>query len=114
MNSIRTLLPYKYYGQWVFDDPALGLVREAFVGGTDKIIDHLVVSLKQPEKGFLLIFSDRPFPDATIVLHWVGEECDGNVYQLEGTEMKGWLCPSLLKYFDKPPKEIHVCLRSSE
>ena len=31
MNTIGVIAPYKYEGMWVFDDPAVGLVREPFV-----------------------------------------------------------------------------------
>ena len=27
------IAPFKYEGMWVFDDPTVGLVREAFVAG---------------------------------------------------------------------------------
>ena len=39
MNQISVLHPYKYHGQWVFDDETTGLVREAFVAGADTMID---------------------------------------------------------------------------
>jgi hypothetical protein len=41
MNSVFVIHPYKYYGGWVFDDPAVGLVREAFVAGADDVIERL-------------------------------------------------------------------------
>ena len=34
-NSIGVLFPYKYQGQWVFDDERVGLFREAFIAGID-------------------------------------------------------------------------------
>lgn len=33
-NSIFFIKPYKWEGLWVFDDPAVDLVKEPFVGGT--------------------------------------------------------------------------------
>jgi hypothetical protein len=33
MNAISVIVPYKYEGYGSFDDPAVGLVREAFVRG---------------------------------------------------------------------------------
>ena len=41
MNSILVIHPYKYEGIWVFDDPAAGLVKEAFVAGADVILDKI-------------------------------------------------------------------------
>ena len=62
MNSLGVIAPYKYEGMWVFDDPAVGLVREPFVAGADLIIDRLVESIPDAAKGFRLIFSGAPFP----------------------------------------------------
>ena len=42
-NSILTLNPYKYYGTWVFDDAATGLVREAFVQGIPQILEKALL-----------------------------------------------------------------------
>ena len=33
MTQIQVIRPYKYYGQWVFDDENSGLVREALISG---------------------------------------------------------------------------------
>jgi hypothetical protein len=33
MNSLLVIHPYKHAGVWVFDDPAVGLVKETFVAG---------------------------------------------------------------------------------
>ncbi|MBD2197688.1 MULTISPECIES: hypothetical protein [Calothrix] len=45
MNSIMVIRPYKYDDIWVFDDDKVGLVREPFVAGADKIIDRLVAHI---------------------------------------------------------------------
>jgi hypothetical protein len=37
-DSIFVIRPYKWEGVWVFDDPAVGLAREPFVGGADTMI----------------------------------------------------------------------------
>ena len=114
MNTIRTIRPYKYYGQWVFDDPAHDLVREAFVAGTDDVIDHATAHIPDAEEGFLLLFSDTRFPSATIEMKWLrGGLGEGDVYALSGTDLEGWLCPSLLKYFPRPPRSIFVQVKPS-
>ena len=41
---------------WVFDDPAVGLVREPFVAGADVIIDRLTAGIPDAAQGFRLIF----------------------------------------------------------
>ena len=43
-NSIFVIKPYKWEGLWVFDDPAVGLVKEPFVGGADTMIDVATVN----------------------------------------------------------------------
>ena len=93
---------------WVFDDPAVGLVREPFVGGADTMIDAATRGIPKAEEGFLAVFSASYFPNAEIVLEWVGEEGGGNVYRWPQQEMEGWLCPALLKYFPKAPEKLYI------
>lgn len=64
MNNIYTIFPYKYHGQWVFDDPATGLVREALVCGIDTILDRLTQKISNAKKGVVVLFSRNPFPQA--------------------------------------------------
>lgn len=106
MNAIRVIAPYKHLGMWVFDDPKVGLVQEPFVGGADSIIDRLVDSIPEADKGFRLIFSDQAFPGSTLHLIWQRAEMSGNVYLSPELGMEGWLCPALLRYFESPPTEI--------
>ena len=108
MNSIGIIAPYKYEGVWVFDDPAVGLTREPFVAGIDKMIDQLVASIPQPERGFRLLFSATPFPGHTVKLEWRREESGGNWYYCPQFGIEGWLCPALLRYFDKAPAELYA------
>lgn len=107
MNSLRVIAPYKYEGMWVFDDDAVGLVREPFVSGIDTMIDKLVASIPEAEKGFRLIFSPTPFPGSTVELAWRREESGGNWYYSPQFDMEGWLCPALFKYFDKAPPRLY-------
>jgi hypothetical protein len=114
MNTIRTIRPYKYFGQWVFDDPTYDLVREAFAAGTDDVIDHATAHTPDAEKGFLLLFSDTNFPSATIEMIWLrGGLGEGDVYSLFGTDLEGWLCPTLIRYFPSPPKSIFAQVKPS-
>ena len=91
---------------WVFDDPAVGLLREPFVSGIDDMITHFVAEIPNAEKGFKLIFSARPFPGHMIKLEWRREEYGGNWYYCPQLKMEGWLCPALFKYFDKAPPDL--------
>src|SRR2546430_2348629 len=95
MNAIGIIVPYKYEGMWVFDDPAVGLVREPFIAGIDTMIDRLVASIPNAEKGFRLVFSATPFPGHTVKLEWRREEDGGNWYFCPQFGIEGWLCPAL-------------------
>ena len=108
MNFIGVLFPYKFNGQWVFDDDRVGLHREPFVAGIDTIIDELVFvcGIPKAEKGFKLLFSDRSFPGWNISLHWSKEESGGNWYFCPQFCKSGWLCPALFKYFEKAPQRL--------
>jgi hypothetical protein len=108
MNSLMVIRPYKYDGQWAFDDPAVGLVREPFVAGADAIIDRLVEGLPDPERGFVLVFSAQPFPGHQAYFEWRREEFGGNWYYSPGHGLEGWLCPALFKYFDRAPQRIYA------
>jgi len=99
----------------VFDDPNVGLVKEAFVGGADTMIDVATVSLPNANQGFIAVFSASYFPDAKIVLEWVREEGGGgNVYSWSEKEMEGWLCPALFKYFDQMPEKLFIHVKAIE
>lgn len=107
-NSIFVIKPYKWENLWVFDDPAVGLVKEPFVGGADTMIDVATAHIPNAAQGFVAVFSAGYFPDAQIVLNWVREEGGGNVYRWDEKGMDGWLCPAMLKYFDQPPAKMFV------
>ncbi|MDZ4288887.1 MAG: DUF6717 family protein [Prosthecobacter sp.] len=108
MNALQILVPYRYAGQWVFDDPAAGLEREPFVAGIDTMIDELVKDIPDADSGFRLIFSPTPFPGYLIKLEWRREEYGGNWYFSPQLGIEGWLCPALFKYFENAPKELYA------
>ena len=114
-NSITIIKPYKWEGQWVFDDQRFGLDKEPFVAGADTLIDVAIErkGIANAQNGFLLLFSGSEFPSADLRLEWVREEASGNVYKWADEEMEGWLCPALLKYFDNPPSELYVQLKNA-
>ena len=102
------IAPYRYSGTWVFDDPAVGLVREPFVGGVPEMIDTLVAGIPDADKGFRLTFSARPFPGYQKKLTWVRGDNTGNWYRTDDPPMEGWLCPGLFRYYRKAPTELYV------
>ena len=112
MNALSVVNPYKHEGMWVFDDPAVGLVREPFVAGIDRMINLLVADIPDADKGFRIIFSATPFPGHTVELEWRREEVGGNWYYNRKLDMEGWLCPAMFKYFDKTPPELYARIES--
>ena len=107
-NSILIIAPYRYQGTWVFDDPAVGLLREPFVAGVPEMIDVLVSDVPNAKSGFRMLFSANPFPGFQKKLTWVRSDTLGNTYRLEDPPMEGWICPALFRYYREAPKEIYV------
>lgn len=110
MNSLMVIVPYKWNGMWVFDDPAVGLTREPFVAGIDTMIDRMTQNIPHAEQGFRAVFSAQPFPGHTEKLEWRRAESGGNWYYNERLHIEGWLCPALFKYFAQAPKTIYIRL----
>lgn len=106
MNAIMTISPYKINSIWAFDDPAVGLIREPFVCGMGEIFDEIVKDIPSANQGVTLLFSDKEFPSTQGSLKLINPESGGNWYKHKQTDMIGWLCPALFKYFEKAPKEI--------
>jgi len=107
-NSIMVLMPYRYSGTWVFDDPSVGLKREPFVAGIPEMIDEMVKDIPDADNGFRLLFSSQPFPGYAQKLVWRRGDDIGNWYYCEKYDKEGWLCPGLFKYYREAPKEIYV------
>jgi hypothetical protein len=113
LNAINVIHPYRADGTWVFDDPAVGLRREPFVSGADRVIDRMVESLPDAEQGFTLVFSAQPFSGAQAEFECRRAESGGNWYYSRALDIEGWLCPTLLKYFEVPPARIHAEFKSA-
>jgi hypothetical protein len=77
-----------YDETWVFDDDKVGLTREPFVAGIDKIIDRAVKNIPNAEIGFSLLFSASLFPGYEIGLDRQQEEYGGNWYYCEGLDLE--------------------------
>jgi hypothetical protein len=107
-NSIQVLRPYRYESTWVFDDEAVGLVREPFVLGIDEMLDRLTKDIPDAAKRFRLLFSTAPFPGYSAKLEWRREEYGGDWYFSPTFGIEGWLCPALFKYLDQAPRELYA------
>ncbi|WP_417388938.1 DUF6717 family protein [Gimesia sp.] len=107
-NAIMVIAPYRHQGTWVFDDSSAGLVEEPFVAGVPEMIDVIVKDIPDAEAGFRLLFSAKPFPQYQKKLVWLRGEGDGNYYRFSDSEMEGWICPAMFKYYKTAPKELYV------
>ncbi len=98
-NQIMVIAPYwvDELATWVFDDPKVGLAQEPFVSGVPEMIDYLVKDIPDARYGFRMLFSASHF-----------QEMGGNWYATDDPPMEGWLCPALLRYFEKAPPELYV------
>jgi hypothetical protein len=99
---------YRHAGLWVFDDEDVGLRREPFVRGVDRMIDILVKKVRGAEEGFNLMFSASPFPGHQLSLMRLREEHGGSWYYCHELDFEGWLCPALHKYFEQAPDHLYV------
>ncbi len=61
MNTINLIIPYRYEGMWVFDDPRVGLDKEPFVSGADTMINVLVADPECSQRLSAAFFSNS-FP----------------------------------------------------
>ena len=106
-----TITLYKWYGEWVFDDERVGLVKEGLINGTDRIIDEMVKNIPNASAGVDFLFWHHPFPHYDVKLTWWSvedSEVGGNWYYCEKYDIHGWLCPSLYLYFPDAPLELYV------
>jgi hypothetical protein len=89
MNAINVISPYKHHGQWVFDDPRVGLAQEPFVAGADTWIDRVVADIPNAERGFTLIFSGAPFPGHQYRLDWAARRRRWKLVLFRGSRLGG-------------------------
>ena len=73
-----------------------------------QMIDALVQDIPHADRGFRLLFSAAPFPGYQVELIRLRSEYGGNWYRWTATNMEGWLCPALAKYFPDPPHTLYA------
>lgn len=111
-NAIFTIYPYMKEGIWMFDDKSVGVKEEAFVSGADDIITAITntVGIDNPKKGFVLQFSNNPFPGHIIEMNYLRKDLGGTWYRayLGAMAMDGWLCGVLNLYYPTSPRKLYV------
>lgn len=109
-NQILVIHPYFSGGVWQFDDPALGLKGEPFVGNVNYMIDLMIAraKIKDAHKGFTALFSHEYIPGWQMrLMRWRAE--NGGVWYYDAASgLTGWLCPVVFKYFQDAPPQIFV------
>ena len=114
LNAIRVIHPDKSEGVWKFDDPRHGLIGEPFVAGADVAIDRLVQGLPDADRGFTLLFSNRPSP-AYPSESWRGrEEYDGYWSDSPEAGLEGWLGPALFHDFESALDRLDVQVKPGD
>src|SRR6476620_2765896 len=112
-TAIKTIHPYKWFYNenddnsysWVFDDPAVGLNKEALVAGADVICDQ--ISKRLGKNKFAIQFSEFKFPTAAFHGDMKEGRIDrGTTFYSPELKMEFWLCPALGKYFEHTPKQL--------
>lgn len=126
-NGIYELHPFKQNEKWVFEyqnktydlAPAeiMNVVLTPLIVGVDRLLILGCESkkIKDPENGFVLVFSEEYFPNADVKLHFKELFCNGWVYEIEELNMKGimpgqkaWICPYMAFFFNATPKTLFL------
>ncbi len=131
MTNLFKITPRKENEVWLFDDPSVGLQGEPFVSGADDIIEAMAdaagATERQKTVGIGVYFSDSPFsingklatllvregfeslPEA-VVAGACGEQGAWYQGEVNGMQMRGWLCPATLKYFPVHPPMLYALM----
>ena len=108
-NTLIEIRPYWNGYTWVFDDDRVGLAQEPFVAGIPEMIDLMVKDVPNAKKGFRMTWAEVPFPTHTHTLEKISSEGGGTWYKMgNNSDLEGWLCPALFKYFIVAPKVIYL------
>lgn len=113
-NAVFIIQPYRVGKVWCFDEPALGVFKEPFVGTINDMIDDMLERAGLPQgEQFTALFSADKLPSADMQL--VLDQSEGkngawykDVTKGGKTEDAGWLCPCLFKFFPSAPENIYV------
>ena len=113
IGTIFFLRLYKCDGLWCFDAPNLGLSAEPFVDGMDVIIDRMHSQMPPGVEKPVLLFSETIFSTGEQLFWMETEDRAGepwNRYSCPALDLDGWLCPSLLMFFQNPPAILYARL----
>lgn len=133
--GVNTIRPFKLNGRWVFRKPGDATCYDlAPAGITETMLSPLVIGadrlialgcemrgIKNPEDGFLLLFSEEYFPNADVKFMLGEPKINGWIYSVEELNLKGllpgqqaWVCPYLTMYYPEPPKTLYLKLEADD
>jgi hypothetical protein len=95
---------YREGDRWFFDDPAMGIEREELVQGADKVLTQLANGATVGR----VAFSDEPFDLGTGFRYYGPTKDNWSIYDSHLGCVTAFLCPTLLRYFDRPPADLYV------
>jgi hypothetical protein len=109
--KIYTIIPYWDEDTWVFDDPAVGLVKEPFVRGASEMITAMlgVSNVTNAKAGFCMTFTNA---GGGFRLERREPADGGWYYYCPQIKMEGWLCPALYLYFEEAPVRLSCTMRN--
>ena len=96
-NAEYRVFVHHSHGMWVFSDGHREINSEPFVDGMDVILDHVSGRIPRTVDSVASIWFN--FSDLALQ--------GGYYYRLEGTDLRGWICPVALKYFPTHPERIY-------
>lgn len=103
--------PYVNQNGWFFDYAKFGIYAEGLTCGTPEVIAK-AHEINKKNDLCNISFSDKPV--GKYRLDFVGPERDGSRYFWAEQGMHCWFCPTLLRYFRKPPEKIWFQILDSE
>lgn len=125
--GVKSIRPFKKNNRWVFDyggqtydmAPAefTSMALSPVIVGADRIISIgcSLKNIKNPEKGFNLLFSESYFPNADVKFNFIEQKFDGLLYSVEQLNIPGmpkdqsvWICSYLSLYFSSIPKTLFL------
>lgn len=131
--GVSTIRVFSRNGRWLFRkngrtyDMAPAVLTEFQLSPLTLGADQLIMNgcglkgIKNPENGFLLLFSKEYFPKADAKFTLDKDKFGGWIYNVEEINLRGilpgqaaWVCPYLNLYFETPPPTLYLGLEADD
>lgn len=126
-NGLYELRPFEQNGKWVFEfqgktfDLAPAEIMKVVLSPLIVGVDRLIVlgceakKIKDPQNGFVLVFSEEYFPNADVKLNFKEYVFNGWIYEIEELNLHGimpgqkaWICPYMSFFFTSTPQTLFL------